>query len=289
MTPRSDAPAGLPPSLYGLDRTLVMGVLNITADSFSDGGRFLDAGRAVQHGRDLYDDGADIVDIGGESTRPGAHRLSVEEEQARVLPAVRTLVADGIPVSIDTMNADTARRAVDAGAAIVNDVSGGLADPSMLRTVSEDTVPFVCMHWRGSSERMSELATYDDVVVEVRRELQGRLRACVDAGIDPARVVLDPGIGFAKNADHNWALLRRLGELASLGRPLLIGASRKRFLGSLLRDMVTHEPRSVEERDVATSAVTALAAASGVWAVRVHDVRANRDAVEIERAWRTIG
>ena len=287
--PRSDAPAGLPPSLCGLDRTLVMGVLNITADSFSDGGRFLDAGRAAQHGRDLYDAGADIVDVGGESTRPGAHRISVEEEQARVLPAVRTLVADGIPVSIDTMNADTARRAVDAGAAIVNDVSGGLADPSMLRTVSEDTVPFVCMHWRGSSERMSEFASYDDVVVEVRRELDGRLRACADAGIDPARVVLDPGIGFAKNADHNWALLRRLEELASLGRPLLIGASRKRFLGSLLQDIVTHEPRSVEERDVATSAVTALAAASGVWAVRVHDVRANRDAVEIERAWRTIG
>jgi len=287
--PRSAAPAGLPPSLCGLDRTLVMGVLNITTDSFSDGGRFLDAGRAAQHGRDLYDAGADIVDVGGESTRPGAHRVSVEEEQARVLPAVRTLVADGIPVSIDTMNADTARRAVDAGAAIVNDVSGGLADPSMLRTVSEDTVPFVCMHWRGSSGRMAEFATYDDVVVEVRGELDGRLRACADAGIDPARVVLDPGIGFAKNADHNWALLRRLEELASLGRPLLIGASRKRFLGSLLQDMVTHEPRSVEERDVATSAVTALAAASGVWAVRVHDVRANRDAVEIERAWRTIG
>ncbi len=266
-----------------------MGVLNITADSFSDGGRFLDEGRAAQHGRDLYDAGADIVDIGGESTRPGAHRVSIEEEQARVLPAVRTLVADGVPVSIDTMNSDTARRAVDAGAAIVNDVSGGLADPSMLRTMSEVTVPFVCMHWRGSSERMHEFATYDDVVVEVRRELDERLRACDDAGVDPARVVLDPGIGFAKNADHNWALLRRLEELASLGRPLLVGASRKRFLGSLLQDTVTHEPRSVEERDVATSAVTALAAASGVWAVRVHDVRANRDAVEIERAWRTIG
>ena len=215
--------------------------------------------------------------------------MSVPEEQARVLPVVRALVGEGIAVSIDTMNADTARRAVDAGAVIVNDVSGGLADPAMLATMAAVDAVYVCMHWRGSSERMNDFAVYADVVAEVHDELASRLRACSDAGLDPARVVLDPGLGFAKNADHNWALLRGLQTLAALGRPLLVGASRKRFLGSLLVDPVSDGPRAMEERDVATSAVTALAAANGVWAVRVHDARSNRDAVEVERAWRTFG
>jgi dihydropteroate synthase len=280
-------PAGLPTSLDGLGRTLVMGVLNVTADSFSDGGRYLDPAAALRHGRAMRESGADIIDVGGESTRPGATRIPTDEEQARVLPVIRSLSADGIPVSVDTMNADTARRAVDAGAVIVNDVSGGLADPAMLAVVAGLETVFVCMHWRGWSERMDDFADYDDVVAEVCRELASRLRACEDTGVDPARVVLDPGIGFAKHAEHNWALLRGLDELGSLGHPLLVGASRKRFLGSLLADPATNEPRAMDDRDVATAAVTALAAASGVWAVRVHDVRANRDAVEVGRAWRT--
>jgi len=284
-----DRPAGLPASLYGLGRTLVMGVLNVTPDSFSDGGHFLDPVVAVERGLELRAEGADIVDVGGESTRPGATRVPVAEEQARVLPVIEALAAEGIAVSVDTMHADTARRAVDAGAVIVNDVSGGLADPAMLATVSTVDAVYVCMHWRGSSERMDDFAVYSDAVAEVRQELMSRLHACTDAGIDPVRVVLDPGLGFAKNAEHNWALLRGLGELASLGQPILVGASRKRFLGSLLADPDTAEPRAMSEREIATSAVTALVAAQGAWAVRVHDVRANRDAVEVERAWRTFG
>lgn len=284
-----DRPAGLPASLYGTGRTLVMGVLNVTPDSFSDGGKFLDPGRAVERGLELRADGADIVDVGGESTRPGAARIPAAEEQERVVPVIRRLVDAGIPVSIDTMNADTARRAIDAGAVIVNDVSGGLTDPTMLAAMSAVEVAYVCMHWRGSSARMDDFAIYDDVVTDVRDELQLRLRACTEAGIDPDRVVLDPGLGFAKHAEHNWALLRGLGDLAALGHPILVGASRKRFLGSLLADPSTAEPRAMSGRDLATSAVTALAAASGAWAVRVHDVRANRDAVEVERAWRTFG
>ncbi len=277
-------PAGLPEVLRG--RTLVMGIVNVTPDSFSDGGRYLEVDAAIAHAHRLIADGADLVDVGGESTRPGATRLDPADEMRRVVPVVRSLAGAGVPISIDTMNAETARATVDAGAVIVNDVSGGLADPAMLHTVAELDVPFVCMHWRGHAERMNELAVYDDVVEEVYAELSARIEACDRAGVDLERVVLDPGIGFAKDAHHNWALLHRLDRLAGLGQPILIGASRKRFLGSVLVDPSLGEPRPTAERDVATAAVSAIAARDGAWAVRVHDAAMSRDAVAVGTAWR---
>jgi len=278
-------PRGLPPALAELDRTLVMGILNVTPDSFSDGGRWPDARSAVEQGVRLHTDGADIVDIGGESTRPGASRISGDEELDRVMPVVQGLVAQGVPVSIDTMRVEVADACVSAGAVLVNDVSGGRADPGMLPWLATCEVPYVAMHWRGPSDVMEDLATYGDVVTEVRDELAVRLDALAAAGVDLARVVLDPGLGFAKRSPHNWAVLRHLDSLASLGCPLLIGASRKRFLG----DLLAHddgEPRPFEERDAAGDAVTALAASHGVWGVRVHEVRGSRDAVLVARAWR---
>lgn len=277
-------PAGLPASLAAVDRTLVMGVVNVTPDSFSDGGRYLDARAAVDHGISLHARGADLVDVGGESTRPGAVRVDSAEELDRVLPVIIGLVAAGVPVSVDTMRADTAARAVEAGACIVNDVSGGLADPQMHRTVASMGVPYVAMHWRGHSDRMADLTDYDDVLADVCAELSERVADAEAAGIPLDRIVLDPGLGFAKEADHNWALLRGLSELQALGFPLLVGASRKRFLGSLLAgdDGVA---RSVDGRDMATDAITALAAAIGVWAVRVHDVNGSADAVRVAQAW----
>jgi dihydropteroate synthase len=277
-------PAGLPSGMAGLDRTTVMAVLNVTPDSFSDGGRYADVATAVKHGIAEHEAGADIVDVGGESTRPGAERVPADEEQRRVLPVVRALVSEGVPVSIDTMRASTAMAALEAGACLVNDVSGGLADETMLTTMGPLRVPYVAMHWRGQSALMGELAVYDDVVRDVRRELRARLEAAVSAGLDPAYVVLDPGLGFAKTADHNWTLLGHLAVLAELGRPLLIGASRKRFLGELLA--VDGEPRRLDGRDAATDAVSALAARAGVWCVRVHDVSGTLDAVKVAAAWR---
>jgi dihydropteroate synthase len=268
-----------------LARCRVMGILNVTPDSFSDGGRWLDADRAVSHGRQLAADGADLVDVGGESTRVGAHRVPVEEELRRVLPVVRELAAEGIAVSIDTMRSVVAEAALCEGATLVNDVSGGLADPTMLRLVAEAKVPYVVMHWRGHSIRMNELTTYVDVVADVCSELAQRLDAAVDAGVDVDAIILDPGLGFAKNADHNWALLANLDALHQLGRPLLIGASRKRFLGALLAD-AAGEQRPMDERDDATAAVTALAAAAGAWGVRVHEVRGSLDAVRVAAAYR---
>ena len=282
MTVRPD---GLPGALAGLRRTVVMGVLNVTPDSFSDGGRFLDPEVAVAHGIDLHARGADIVDVGGESTRPGAERIPGAQELDRVLPVVAGLVAAGVPVSVDTMRASTARAAVEAGAGIVNDVSGGLADPEMYATVAALDVPYIAMHWRGHSDTMDDLASYDDVVVEVIRELRERADAAMAAGIPLRRIVLDPGLGFAKTADHNWALLQRLPNLLAQGYPVLIGASRKRFLGSLLADE-SGAPRPMDQRDDASDAVTAIAAAMGVWAVRVHDVAGSRDAVRVADAWR---
>jgi len=276
-------PSGLPERLASLDRCLVMGVLNTTPDSFSDGGRYLDVDRAIAHGLAMAAAGADLVDVGGESTRPGAVRVPADEEQARVLPVVRALADAGVAVSIDTMRGSTARAAVGAGACLVNDVSGGLADPDMLATVAALRVPYVAMHWRGHSERMNDLAVYDDVVVDVASELAARVAAAVHAGVELDAVVVDPGLGFAKDADHNWALLRGLDHLLGLGLPVLVGASRKRFLGSLLAD--GDEPRPLEGRDDATDAITALAAAAGAWCVRVHDVRGSRDAVEVAAAW----
>lgn len=280
-------PAGLPEGLRGLGRPLVMGILNVTPDSFSDGGRYLHPDDAVNRGRALAAAGADLVDVGGESTRPGASRIPVDEELRRVLPVVERLHAEGVVVSIDTMRAEVARRAVAAGASVVNDVSGGLADPQMAPAVAGLEVPYVAMHWRGPSTVMDELARYDDVVRDVRRELAGRLEALVAAGVDPARVVLDPGLGFAKRPEHNWALLARLDELAGLGRPLLVGASRKRFLGAVLA--VSGEPVPPADREHATVAVSALAAAAGVWCVRVHEPAASRDAVAVGTAWRAAG
>ena len=277
-------PEGLPPRLAELDRCLVMGVLNVTPDSFSDGGLWHDPERAVDHGLALAEAGADLVDVGGESTRPGAQRIDTGTELSRVTPVVEALVAAGVAVSIDTMRAEVARAAVDLGAVVVNDVSGGLADPAMLPAVAGMTVPYVAMHWRGHSDRMSELSHYDDVVHDVVAELAARVDAAERAGVDPARLVLDPGLGFAKEHHHNWALLARLDEVLALGRPVLVGASRKRFLGALLDD--GDGPPAMEDRDDATAAVSALAAAAGAWCVRVHAVASTQDAVRVARRWR---
>jgi dihydropteroate synthase len=264
-------------------RCAVLGVLNVTPDSFSDGGRFLDHGHAVAHGVALHDAGADLVDVGGESTRPGAGRVDAAEERARVLPVIRDLVAEGVPVSVDTTRAAVAETAIEAGASVVNDVSGGLADPAMARVVAQARVPWILMHWRGHSDRMGALATYEDVLGEVRAELVARVDAAVLAGVNPGKIVLDPGLGFAKDAAHNWALLRRLDVLVGLGFPVLVGASRKRFLGELLAD-ADGTPRPAAGRDVATAAITALAACAGAWGVRVHDVAASMDAVAVSTA-----
>lgn len=267
---------GLPP----LGRCRVMGVINVTPDSFSDGGSFADTDSAVKRGRQLLADGADLLDVGGESTRPGADRVSPAEEQARIEPVVAALAADGAFVSIDTMRASTAAVALAAGARMVNDVAGGLADPDLPLLVADSGVPYVVMHWRGHSAQMQQHAHYDDVVREVRDELARRLDAVVAAGVAAEQVVLDPGIGFAKNAEHNWTLLSRLAELTTLHRPLLVGASRKSFLGALLAD-AADRPRRVGDRDDATAALTVVAAAAGAWGVRVHEARANVDAVRV--------
>lgn len=277
-------PRGLPESLAGVRRTLVMSVLNVTPDSFSDGGQYVDVDVAVAHAREQVTAGADIIDVGGESTRPGAPRIPVDEELHRVIPVIERLIAHRLVVSVDTMRSEVAAAAVGAGAALVNDVSGGLADPGMHAWVAGVDVPYIAMHWRGHSTDMDRLATYDDVVADVCAELGDRLVQLDAAGVDPARVVLDPGLGFAKTSAHNWALLAALPEVVALGHPVLIGASRKRFLGELLG--APGQPRPVEDRDAATDAVTALAAAAGAWAVRVHDVRGSRDAIAVAGAWR---
>ncbi|MGW2872825.1 dihydropteroate synthase [Kitasatospora sp. NPDC001225] len=274
------------PGLPDWGRCAVMGILNVTPDSFSDGGCWLDPGRAVEHGLALAARGADMVDVGGESTRPGARRVPVEEELARVLPVVRGLARQGVLVSIDTMRARVAEAAVDAGARIVNDVSGGRADEAMAKTAARAGVPFVVMHWRGQSQGMDDLAGYGDVVAEVVAEVGRQLDAVVSAGVDPEQVVLDPGLGFAKGRGDDWALLAALDAWAVLDRPLLVGPSRKRFLGELLADPATGAPRPARERDDATSAAAVLAAAQGAWAVRVHEVRAAADAVRVEAAVR---
>jgi dihydropteroate synthase len=261
----------------------LMGIVNVTPDSFSDGGRYADAESAVAHGRQLLADGADILDIGGESTRPGATRPLLEEELARVVPVITQLAADGALVSVDTMRAAVAEAAIEAGARIVNDVSGGLADPDILRVVADGGATYVAMHWRAHADRMQRLASYDDtggVVATVRRELAERVEAVRAAGIPDDRVVLDPGLGFAKTADHNWALVAGIDVLAGLGFPLLVGGSRKSFLGTLLADPAG-VPRPVTDREAANTALTLLLAQRGVWGIRVHDVRASRDALKV--------
>jgi dihydropteroate synthase len=272
------------PGLPAPGRCVVVGVVNVTPDSFSDGGYFLDPEDAVAHGLDQLAQGADLVDVGGESTRPGAERVPVEVELRRVIPVVRELAAAGGLVSVDTMRARVAEAAIAAGAGLVNDVSGGLADPGMVPFVAAAGVPYVAMHWRGHSEDMQRRAAYQDVVAEVTAELRARLEAVVAGGVDEERIILDPGLGFAKTAEHNWALLAHLDTLRSLGRPLLIGASRKTFLGKLLGS-ADGRPRPVGERDDATAATSALAAAAGVWGVRVHEVRPSLDAVRVTAAW----
>jgi dihydropteroate synthase len=262
-----------------------MGVVNVTPDSFSDGGEWFEPSAAIKHGRELLAEGADLLDVGGESTRPGAERPAPAEEIRRVLPVIETLAAEGALISVDTMRSEVASLALDAGAVMVNDVSGGLADPDMLGLVADRRAAYLCMHWRGHSTDMHSRAVYDDVVAEVIAELAERLEAIRVAGIDLARVALDPGLGFAKNADHNWTVLRRLREFAVLERPILIGASRKTFLGRLLADEETGEPRPAVRRDDASAAVSALAAASGAWCVRAHAVAPSADAVRVARRW----
>jgi len=274
--------------LAPIGRCRVMGVINVTPDSFSDGGAFPDADAAVKHGLRLVADGADLLDVGGESTRPGAERVPPEEELRRVLPVVSALADAGAVVSIDTMRAATAEAALAAGATVVNDVSGGQADPDLPKVVARSDVPYVVMHWRGHSTTMQQHAVYDDVVTEVYDELAARVDAVVAAGVSPEQVVVDPGLGFAKTPEHNWALLARLDALFGLGRPVLVGASRKSFLGSLLADPPPGQPRAVVDRDDATAAITVVAALAGVWAVRVHDVRANADAVRVAAAIATV-
>ncbi|AFM19421.1 dihydropteroate synthase [Mycolicibacterium chubuense NBB4] len=262
-----------------------MGVVNVTDDSFSDGGLFLDRDRAIEHGIELAAQGAAIVDVGGESTRPGATRVDPAVEIARVLPVVEQLARQGITISIDTMHARVALAALEAGAQIVNDVSGGKADPDMARVVADAGVPWVLMHWRSvGSDTPHAVPAYRDVVAEVRDDLMACVDAAVEAGVDPAKLIIDPGLGFAKTAQHNWALLRALPEFVGTGMPVLVGASRKRFLGTLLAG-ADGEPRPPGGRETATAVISALAGWHGVWGVRVHDVRASVDALTVVAAW----
>lgn len=259
-------------------RTLVMGILNVTADSFSDGGLWLDPDAAVAHGLDLVAQGADLLDVGGESTRPGSDRVSAAAELARVLPVVEALADAGVVVSVDTTRAAVAEAALRAGAAWVNDVSGGLADPAMLSTVAAAGAGYVSMHWRGHSRDMQQRADYRDVVADVVAELAERRDEALAAGVAPDRLVLDPGLGFAKTGEHNWDILRRWDAFEALGQPLLLAASRKAFLGALLAEGGV--PRPPVGRDDATAALTALFAGRA-WAVRTHAVRKHSDAIRV--------
>jgi dihydropteroate synthase len=265
------------------DRIVIMGVLNVTPDSFSDGGRYSDVDTAVRHAVQMRAEGADIIDVGGESTRPGAHRVDADEERLRVLPVLRELAAAGVPTSVDTYRASVAAAALEAGAGVVNDVSGGLGDPEMADVVRDAGCPWILMHWRGHSATMQQLAHYDDVVADVRRELLERVEAAVAGGVPESRLAIDPGIGFAKTGAHNWTILHALDEFVGLGLPLLIASSRKSFLGTLLAD-AQGEPRPVDDREDATTALTAYCALQGAWGVRTHAVRASVDAALAMRA-----
>jgi dihydropteroate synthase len=248
---------------------LVMGILNLTPDSFADGGRHNSFEAGVARGLEMIAEGVDIIDIGGESTRPGADRISAEEEQARVLPVITELAKHGVKISIDTMRADTAEKAVEAGAAIVNDVSGGLSDPAMFATVKKLGVPYILMHWRGESKDMNSRAIYTDVVTDVISEINSQIDAALDAGINKSQIIIDPGLGFAKDADHNWEILRNLKAFTSMGYPVLIGASRKRFLGG----------DNPDEREAATIELTKTLVPQGIWGVRVHSVKPHVDVI----------
>lgn len=271
-------PAGLSPTLAKLNRCLVVGVLNVTPDSFSDGGLFSDTNAAVKYAQDLIQNGADLIDVGGESTRPGASRITTLEEQKRVIPVIKELTSLGIITSIDTMNSETALVAVNAGAQMVNDVSGGLADEKMHKCVADLNVPYVLMHWRGHSTVMDNLATYSDVVTEVVNEIQIQVDKAIKSGIDRNKIVIDPGLGFAKNPEQNWEILKKFNELHHLNLPIYIGASRKRFLTDFAIPRGSLEPK---DRDIATSIITSYVSLNGAWAVRVHDVSASSAAVKI--------
>jgi dihydropteroate synthase len=266
-------------------RCVVVGVVNVTPDSFSDGGRYLDRDDAVAHGVEMWRRGADLIDVGGESTRPGASRVDAETEIARVAPVITELSAAGVATSVDTTRARVAEAALGAGATVINDVSGGLADPGMVKVAAQADVPWILMHWRGHSREMYALARYDDVVAEVRDELSRRVDAALAGGVDPSALVVDPGLGFAKRPEHNWALLRHLDVLRELGFPVLVAASRKSFLGRLLA-AEDGAPRPPDGREDATTAISALVAQAGVWGIRTHDVGRTLDAIAVVSAWR---
>lgn len=266
--------------LSPIGRTRVMGVINVTPDSFSDGGQWMDPVTAIQHGFDMAEAGADIIDVGGESTRPGAIRIDEDEELRRVIPVIRALAAEGVQVSVDTMRSAIAAQAVDAGAALINDVSGGRADAHMLDVAVDRGVPIVLMHWRGHSVTMQNLAVYDDVVGEVVSELTEQVDAAVAAGVPRSHIVVDPGLGFSKTGEHNWTVLANLPAFMELGFPLLVAASRKRFLGEFLA-APDGEQRPTDDREAATLALSTISALAGAWAVRVHEPRATADAVRV--------
>lgn len=271
-------PAGLSKVLANKNRCLVVGVLNVTPDSFSDGGLFTDTTTAINHAKQLIAQGADLIDVGGESTKPGASRIENIEEQKRVIPVIEELTNLGIITSIDTMRSQTAELAVKAGAQIVNDVSGGLADDNMHKTVAGLDVPYVLMHWRGHSTVMDELANYQNVVNEVINELKLQIEKATKAGLIRSKIVIDPGLGFAKNPQHNWQILKEISKFHSLELPIYIGASRKRFLADFAIPQGSTDPK---DRDIATAIISSYAALQGAWAVRVHDVLANSAAVKI--------
>lgn len=274
---------GLPDSLGQLDRTLVMGIINVTTDSFSDGGQHLDFDVALKRANTMIDEGVDIIDLGGESTRPGAERISEQVERTRVIPLLREIVGLGAFVSVDTMRASIAEEAISAGAVLINDVSGGLADSAMGEVIAAARVPYIAMHWRGHSDHMQSVAHYGQVTHDVRDELAARIDGLLIQGVELEQIIIDPGLGFAKTSSHNWALLHDLKEIKELNRPILIGASRKHFLGELLgADGIDRPP---DQRDDATVALTAMAAQAGAWGVRVHEVRGNRDAVAVVGRW----
>ncbi|RAM37874.1 dihydropteroate synthase [Arthrobacter globiformis] len=261
------------------DRTLVMGILNVTPDSFSDGGKHATADTAIAAGLRMFYAGADIIDVGGESTRPGAEEVSPEEEQRRVVPVIQALVKAGALVSIDTTHVSTAEAALTAGAAIINDISGLSIEPGMAELVAKTKVPYVLTHRRGDAKTMTSLTEYDDVADDVVSELNGVRDKLYAAGVLPEQIIVDPGIGFSKTDVQNWELLRNLDRLDAMGHKVLVGASRKRFLGTLLT--VAGKAALPEERDAATAAITAISAARGAWAVRVHDVGSSLDAVKV--------
>lgn len=263
------------------DRCLVMGVINVTPDSFSDGGKWLDPTSAIRHGIELVEQGADLVDVGGESTRPGAIRIDEGEEVRRVIPVIEGLVAEGIKVSVDTMRAPVAEQALGAGAAILNDVSGGRADPAMVGVAAAANCPLVLMHWRQHSAVMqdNDHTTYDDLIGDIIRELMQQVDVALAAGVDRNHIIIDPGLGFSKTGDQNWSVLAHLDAFTTLGYPVLVAASRKRFLGELLAE--AGELRPTDQREDATTAITTMCADAGVWGVRVHETAASADAVRV--------